>query len=111
MRQSSSDDARRNFRRLLNDVEHGEHVEVMRYGAPAAFVVPPGWYEDVDALLAAIANEALGRWRLHAAALREGRQAAGLKAQDPRVVHHIDGDPRNNNPSNLRIVDPKENEQ
>jgi hypothetical protein len=45
--------------------------------------------------------------RMHA--LRLGRRAAGLAVQDPRVVDHIDGNPRNNDPSNLRIMDPKEN--
>lgn len=109
MRQSSSDDARRNFRRLLNDVEHGEHVEVMRYGQPAAVIVPPGWYEEIDGLLADL--EALSRWRLRAVALREGRRAVGLSPQDPRVVHHLDGDPTSNDPANLRIVEPEGNEQ
>lgn len=42
-----SDEARRNFRELLNAVEHdGEHVTVLRYGTPAAVVVPAGWYEQ-----------------------------------------------------------------
>jgi prevent-host-death family protein len=44
--QVGSDEARRGFRELLNAVEHdGEHITVLRYGTPAAVVVPAGWYE------------------------------------------------------------------
>ena len=87
-------------------MERGEDVEITRYDRPTAIVVPPGWYEAVNALLADL--EALAEWQERAAALREGRLVAGLKRQDPRVVHHIDGDARNNDPANLRLVDPKE---
>lgn len=44
MRQSSSDAARRNFRKLLNEVEAGQCVEIQRYGSTAAIVVPPDWF-------------------------------------------------------------------
>lgn len=50
MKQIGSDDARRDFRALLNDVEHqGEHVTIMRYQTPAAVVVPVEWYEKARA--------------------------------------------------------------
>jgi prevent-host-death family protein len=45
--QIGSDEARRDFRELLNAVEHnGEHVTVTRYNKPAAVVVPAAWYEQ-----------------------------------------------------------------
>jgi len=62
---------------------------------------------DWLALLADV--EAAEEYRDKAAALRAGRRRAGITPQDGRVVHHIDGDPRNNDLSNLRIIDPKEN--
>lgn len=37
------------------------------------------------------------------------RRRLGIKPGS--TVHHIDGDPRNNDPANLRIVNPKENER
>jgi prevent-host-death family protein len=47
-----SDEARRNFRTLLNAVEHeGEHVTVLRYNTPAAVIVPHEWYERARALI------------------------------------------------------------
>jgi prevent-host-death family protein len=108
MKEYRSDEARRAFREILNEVEHqGEHVTVLRYQTPAAVVVPVEWYDAVTALVADL--EAYEAWRNRAVALRRGRRAAGLPAQDPRVVHHIDGDPANNDLENLRIVDPREN--
>ena len=45
-REVQSDEARRTFRALLNEVEHrGEHVTILRYTTPAAVLVPVGWYE------------------------------------------------------------------
>jgi prevent-host-death family protein len=41
-----SDEVRRRFRVLLNEVEHdGAHITVLRYETPAAVIVPVGWYE------------------------------------------------------------------
>jgi len=43
-----SDEARRDFRVLLNSVEHdGAHVTIARYNTPAAVMVPVEWYERV----------------------------------------------------------------
>lgn len=80
------------------------HTLITRFGKPAAVVVNVEWYArhlDDEA--------ALAEWRTFMASLRGGRRAAGLAPQDRRVVHHIDGDPYNNDPANLRIVDPEEN--
>jgi prevent-host-death family protein len=42
-----SDTARRDFRTLLDGVEHhGEHVTILRYTTPAAVMVPVSWYEQ-----------------------------------------------------------------
>lgn len=47
-----SDEARREFRHLLNSVEHdGEHITILRYNTPAAVIVPVGWYEQAKATL------------------------------------------------------------
>jgi len=72
-----------------------------------AVLVSADWLAGLDALLADV--EAAEEYRDKAAALRAGRRRAGITPQDGRVVHHIDGDPRNNDLSNLRIIDPKEN--
>ena len=40
MDQYTSEDARREWRRILNAVENGERVEITRYGKPLAAVVP-----------------------------------------------------------------------
>ena len=53
MEQFGSEEARRNFRRILNDVERGDHVGVHRYSKPLAIVVPAEWYEKAKAALAA----------------------------------------------------------
>ncbi len=42
MEQYTSEDARREWRRILNAVENGERVEITRYGKPLAAVVPVG---------------------------------------------------------------------
>ena len=67
MEQFSSDEARRNFRRILNEVEHGETVEILRYGEVAAVMVPSGWYEKAKAALHCL-------------------QQAGFPANDPRSL-------------------------
>ena len=42
MESYSSDAARREWRRILNKVDHGERVEITRYGEPLAVVSPVG---------------------------------------------------------------------
>jgi prevent-host-death family protein len=45
-REVLSDEARRSFRDLLNEVEHqGAHITIVRYKTPSAVLVPVGWYE------------------------------------------------------------------
>lgn len=52
MKEVRSDEARRTFRDLLNEVEYaGEHVAILRYKEPVAVVVSKEWYEEAkDAL-------------------------------------------------------------
>lgn len=114
MRSYQSGDARLKMREILTAVEQGEHVELQRYDTPTGVIVPIGWHSAAVAAFALI-DQALEdmdaglEWQSVMAALREARRKAGLAPQDPRVVDHIDGNPRNNDPSNLRIMDPKEN--
>jgi prevent-host-death family protein len=50
-RRIHSDEARRRFRDLLDEVEHGgAHVTVMRYDTPAVVVVPVDWYRNANAV-------------------------------------------------------------
>jgi prevent-host-death family protein len=52
MKSVRSDEARRNFRDLLNDVEHqGERIEILRYKTPAAVIVPVEWWKRAKAAL------------------------------------------------------------
>lgn len=42
-----SDEARRKFRELLDEVDRdGEHVTILRYQTPVAVIVPLRWYTD-----------------------------------------------------------------
>jgi len=60
-RQVRSDEARRNFRDLLDEVEHrGMHITIARYDKPAAVVVPVNWYEDAEAAWAASLEQDTG---------------------------------------------------
>ena len=53
-KQVQSGEARRDFSSLLDEVEHhGVHVEIRRYNDPAAYLVPPAWYERAARALAA----------------------------------------------------------
>lgn len=85
----------------------GWHTTITRQGKPAAVVVDSEWYASVFALIEEL--EALEAYRDRVAALRAGRRVAGLTPLDRRVVHHIDGDPHNNDLSNLQITEPREN--
>ena len=45
-RRVGSDEARTKFRDLMDEVAHDEaHVYILRYGKPAAVIVPIEWYE------------------------------------------------------------------
>lgn len=110
-----SDEARAKLRDLLDEVaQQGSHVYVLRYDKPAAVLVPVGWHDAVTALiedmeLLETRGDLIARkYNDRIAALRAGRRTVGLAPQDGRVVNHIDGNPYND-PSNLEIVDPKEN--
>jgi len=46
--QVRSDEARRNFRELLDQVARGYHVTIQRYDKPVAVMVPVDWYEDAE---------------------------------------------------------------
>lgn len=53
MKYVHTEEVRRNFRALLNEVEHdGEHVGILRYQIPAGVIVPPGWHDRAVALMA-----------------------------------------------------------
>jgi prevent-host-death family protein len=55
-KQLRSDQARRNFRGLLDEVEHHDvHITILRYDQPAAVLVSPQWYEEAKAQIAALA--------------------------------------------------------
>ena len=46
-----SDEARTKFRDLLDDVEDGACIYVLRYDKPAAVLVPVDWFEAAKAKL------------------------------------------------------------
>jgi prevent-host-death family protein len=117
MRRVKSEEARRNFRSLLDEAERGEPIEVQRYDRPVAVLVPADWYRLVldyialtDYIGLTLANDpAALAWRTLSKSLNEARRVAGLperrKPTDTRVVRHIDGDRLNNDRANLEIVD------
>jgi hypothetical protein len=75
-----SDDVRRRTRPVLDEVEHhGEFYRIERYGTVSAFMVPPGWFERVLAVLAR-GDAGVGRSVTEAQQLAE--QAAG--SESPR---------------------------
>jgi hypothetical protein len=47
--------------------------------------------------------------QLELAAKAATRHRAGLRSGDGKAIHHLDGDPLNNSPQNLSIVDIAEN--
>jgi prevent-host-death family protein len=51
-RSVTPDEVRRQFRDLLNEVEHQDvHLTVKRYGKPAAVIVPVDWYDAARRML------------------------------------------------------------
>jgi prevent-host-death family protein len=57
-KQVQSEEARRNFRGFLDQVEHHDvHVTILRYNQPAAVLVSPEWYEQARALIEKAAAE------------------------------------------------------
>ncbi len=49
-----SDEARSNFRTLLDDIEHREaHVTILRHGKSVAVIVPVDWYDRATATVSA----------------------------------------------------------
>jgi prevent-host-death family protein len=53
MESFTSEDARREWRRILDRVQRGEQIEITRYGDPLAVVVPVEWRDKAAAALAA----------------------------------------------------------
>lgn len=53
-----SDDARKRFREILDDVEHrGGVYEISRYRDPAAVLVPPEWFALAQAAVSLLADD------------------------------------------------------
>jgi len=46
-----SDEARRNLRYLLSEVEDGRHVTITRWNIPTAVMVSVDWYEQAQRAL------------------------------------------------------------
>ena len=86
MESRTTQDARREFAALLEDVLRGQHIEITRYDRPLAVVVPVEWYEEARSALAA-----------DLARMRPGGQ-----------ILHKDGDIGNNDLSNVEVVYPEE---
>jgi hypothetical protein len=76
-KQVRSDEARRTFRDLLNEVEHHDvHVTILRYDKPTAVLVSPDWYDTVTRYVTATATscEAIG---FHAREREAGNRPLG----------------------------------
>jgi prevent-host-death family protein len=115
MDEASIETARRTLGEIVDKARLAEQYTIItRQNKEAAAVVSVRFlYAVIDYL--AVTMDAEGRsapeveWYHVSNAIREGRRRLGLLPGDPRVAHHIDGNPRNNDPANLRIMDPKEN--
>lgn len=111
METRSTQDARRDLAALIEEVLRGEHVALTRYGRPVSVVVPPEWYGAVLGFIARTEDElrAFGEWQERTLAVRSARRTVGLYSRDRRVVHHVDGNPLNNDPADLEIREPDAN--
>ena len=63
MEQYTSEDARREWRRILNAVESGQQVAITRYGKKIAIIAPADWYDDLIAELEEHDPPAVKRFR------------------------------------------------
>lgn len=59
MRELKSDEARRGFRDLLDEVERdpAAAIKILRYERPVAVVVSAEWYEQAQRLITAVAAD------------------------------------------------------
>lgn len=113
MEEVGIEDARRQLGEIVGRADlAGQETLITRNGKPAAVIVSAWWYGSVAAFIRREYEEmeAYNAWQERDAAMRKARRAARLRPGDKRTVHHIDGNPRNNDPSNLQIVDPEENQ-
>jgi prevent-host-death family protein len=78
MEQYTSEDARREWRRILNKVDHGEHVRVTRYGEPTAVMVPDTWHRNMLTLKKAVL-----------AFTRDGRTAHQLPGETEKPIGEL----------------------
>lgn len=63
MEQYTSEDARKEWRRILNEVERGEPVGITRYGKPLAVVMHAGWPAIcAQAIAAELETAAISEW-------------------------------------------------
>ena len=84
MKQVGSEEARRSFRDLLDEVQGGASAEIMRYDKAVAVLVPAGWYDAVLGYLSATAftDEMPDEWRVLSDTLHEGRRRGGAAMRE-----------------------------
>lgn len=77
MQSKTSEEARREFRRLLTDTQRGIHTEITRYNEGVAAVVPVEWMDDIISILRDLCQVEAG-WDIHVpiGRLREIAKAA-----------------------------------
>ena len=90
MEQYTSEDARRELRRILNTVESGGQVEITRYGKPLAVVVPVEWRDEAATALTAKKTSRKKKW--HDGWTDLGRDGDGnqiLRYEPTGGVYHV----------------------
>jgi len=60
MEQYTSEDARREWRRILDKIQRGESIEITRYGERLAVVVPAEWFDQLSEQERAFRSSAAG---------------------------------------------------